>query len=468
MTNRNVIKAIILSVFEDEGPIPIVYWPESLKDNARSLIAMKTISLLMGDKTYQDGTGIEGVNYFGVIPFPDIGLNGLTYFFLIYDKEARGEARAATITIMVDQDNRSFFYENMKYLRVIIDRTATKIQTTRDEEQYEVMMKQLKEELFEFTSELKDPFSSKRKIKILFTGLDRAGKTSFLLAVKKKYSEIIKTLPTKGVERTQENLLSMEGSQISLWDLGGQAKYREKYFAQSKLYLYNVDLLFFFIDIQDSTRIREALTLFQRIGETLKELQEFPPVIVCLNKYDPDLKGTEEIDENITFVQNKLKRYKNNFHVKIFKTSIFDNWSVISAYSYGLSQLSPNRELFRKLLKDLSEKINAEALLLLNENGIILSDFSKDKVSGKVFEISAPHFQKLYKTFKEFKILEKDFIVSSGIADNSKDLIFKRIETEEYNFYLLIFIKKEIKIERIDKILPEFSKKVVGLIKTYI
>ncbi len=468
MTNRNVIKAIILSVFEDEGPIPIVYWPESLKDNARDLIAMKTISLLMGDKTYQDGTGIEGVNYFGVIPFPDIGLNGLTYFFLIYDKEARGEARAATITIMVDQDNKSFFYENMKYLRVIIDRTATKIQTTRDEERYETMMKQLKEELFEFTSELKDPFSSKRKIKILFTGLDRAGKTSFLLAVKKKYSEIIKTLPTKGVERTQENLLSMEGSQISLWDLGGQAKYREKYFAQSKLYLYNVDLLFFFIDIQDSARIREALTLLQRVCETLKELQEFPPIVVCLNKYDPDLKGSEEIDENISFVQNKLKKYKNNFLIKIFKTSIFDNWSVISAYSYGLSQLSPNRELFRKLLKNLSEKINAEALLLLNENGIILSDFSKDKVSGKVFEISAPHFQKLYKTFKEFKILDKDFIISSGIADNSKDLIFKKIKTNNYNFYLLIFIKKEIKIESIEKNLPGFSKRVVELIKTYI
>lgn len=467
-TQNKIIKSIILSIFEDEGPVPIVFWPKDLDENAQSLIAMKTISLLMGDKTYQDGSGIEGVNYFGVIPFPDIGLNGLTYFFLIHDEKARGEARAATITILVDEENKTFFYENMKYLRVIIDRIASKIQTTRDLEQYENALERLKGELFEFTSELKDPFSSKRKVKILFTGLDRAGKTSFLLAVRKKYSEIIKTLPTKGVERSQENLLSMEGTQISLWDLGGQRQYREKYFAQSKIYLYNVDLLFFFFDIQDVERIPEALTLFNRICDSLKELREFPPIIICLNKYDPDLVASTEINKNVSLIQKKIKKYSNDFSLKIFKTSIFDNWSVISAYSYGLSQLSPNRELFKHLLKHLSEETNAEALLLLNENGIILSNYSRDKISGKVFEISAPHFQKLYKTFKEFKLLEKDFIISSGITDNSKNLIFKKIEVEKYNFYLLIFLKKDIKIKTIEESLPEFSKNVVELIKTYI
>ena len=106
--------------------------------------------------------------------------------------------------------------------------------------------------------------------------------------------------------------------------------------------------------------------------------------------------------------------------------------------------------------------------MLLNENGIILSNYSKDEVSERVFEISAPHFQELYKTFKEFKILQQDFLISSGIADDSKKVIFKKIQVEKYNLYLLMFIEKSLQIEKIEKNLPEFSKNLIDLIHTYI
>jgi len=120
--------------------------------------------------------------------------------------------------------------------------------------------------------------------------------------------------------------------------------------------------------------------------------------------------------------------------VKIFKTSIFDYWSLISAYSYGLSQLSPNREFFRNRLKMFAEKTNADALLLLNENGIILSSYSNDINFEKVFEISAPHFQTLYKTFNEFKLLKKDYIISSGMKTDTKNIVFKKVKVDKRPF----------------------------------
>ena len=82
---KEIIKSVVFSLFDADGPSPIVYWPEDLDESARLLIAMKTISLLMGDSVYQNGTTIEGINYFGILPFPDLKLNGLTYFFLIPD-----------------------------------------------------------------------------------------------------------------------------------------------------------------------------------------------------------------------------------------------------------------------------------------------------------------------------------------------------------------------------------------------
>ena len=465
---NNIIKSIVLSLFDDDGPTPKIYWPTAMDESARLLIAMKTISLLMGDSVYQNGTSSDSVNYFGILPFPDLKMNGLTYFFLILDPSARGNAKAATITVLINEDDRVFFYENMKYLRVIIDKSASKVQLAKSLEENQKIMDELKEELFNFTSDIKDPFSLKRQIKILMTGLDRAGKTSFLHAVKQRYSEIIKTLPTKGVARSEEKVFEEQTSIISLWDLGGQKKYRDMFLEQRKVYLYNVDLLFYFLDIQDSERISESIELYGAVIKSLVELEEFPPIVVCLNKFDPDLKNSKDIKNNIKIVNENIKELSDRFFVKIFQTSIFDHWSLISAYSYGLSQLSPNRELFVNQLKQFAKKISSDAILLLNENGIILSNFSKLGISEKVFEISAPHFQTLYKTFKEFKLLKQDFLISSGITSESKKIIFKKIPVEKYNLYLLLFMEKELNIDKIDKNLPKLSKNLSDLIQTYI
>ena len=469
LEKSNIIKAMILSIFDDKGPVPKVVWPKDLDEKSGLLIAMKTISLLMGDSVYQDSQGSEvDVNYFGILPFPDLRLDGLTYFFLIPDEAARGQALASTITVLINEDDKVFFYENMKYLRIIIDKAARQIQVTKDISEYAIIMENIRNELIEFTNELKDPLSPRRQIKILLTGLDKAGKTSFLLGIRKKYSEIIKALPTKGVERTEENIFEEQNSLISIWDLGGQQKYRERFFEQSKMYLYNIDLLFFFIDIQDFERTKEALDLLKKIIISLIDIDEFPPIVICLNKFDPDLKGSKEIFKNLEIIANTTDKHSSRFLIKIFQTSIFDHWSLITAYSYGLSQLSPNRELFRNQLKNFAAKTNSDAILLLNENGIILSNFSTSEIAGKVFEISAPHFQTLYKTFKEFKLLKKDFLVSSGIADESKKVIFKKIQVGKYNLYLLLFIEKTLEIQKIEKNLPDFSKNLVDLIHTYI
>ncbi|MHA2287824.1 MAG: ADP-ribosylation factor-like protein, partial [Promethearchaeota archaeon] len=375
-TKNGVIKSIVLSLFNDDGPTPVIYWPESMDESSRLLIAMKTISLLMGDTVYQNGSSTEDVNYFGILPFPDLKLNGLTYFFLILDPTARGNAKAATITVLIDEDDRVFFYENMKYLRVIIDSAASKVQISKTFEENENIMNNLKQELIEFTSEIRDPFSMFRQIKILMTGLDRAGKTSFLHGVKKRYSEIIKTLPTKGVARSEERIFEEQNSILTVWDLGGQKTYREKFLEQRKVYLYNVDLLFYFIDVQDFSRMNESVELFTKVIESLVELEEYPPIVICLTKCDPDIKDSDDIRTNIDQIIEQVREISEPFFIKVFETSIFDGFSLISAYSYGLSQLSPNRKLFENQLKHFAKKIDSDAILLLNENGIILSNFS--------------------------------------------------------------------------------------------
>jgi GTPase SAR1 family protein len=465
---QDIIKSIVFSVFDDDGPTPKIYWPKDMEESARLLVAMKTISILMGDAIYQNGTSTEGISYFGILPFPDLKFNGLTYFFLIPDNQARGNAKAATITILIDENNRGFFYENMKYLRIIIDKSATKIQVTKNKDEIPLIIDQLRQELLEFTIALENPLSGKQQLKILFAGLDGAGKTSFLLGVKKRYSEIIKVLPTKGVSRTNEKIFEEQNSRISIWDIGGQKKYLERFLQESKFYLYNIDLLYYFIDIQDDDRIKESLDLFYRIIESLKALDESPPIVICLNKYDPDLKESKKIDKMLKNLIQNVEKRTEGYHIKIFETSIFNHWSLISAYSYGLSQLSPNKEIFKSQLKSFAKNIGSDAILLLSENGIILSTFSNSEISEKLFAVSAPHFQTLYKTFKEFKLLKKDFLISSGTIDDSKVIVFKKIVVGKFNLYLLLYLKKKYELNDIESKLPDFSENIRTLMLTYI
>ena len=165
----------------------------------------------------------------------------------------------------------------------------------------------------------KEDETQEKTYKILFTGLDGAGKTSIILSLQREFSKIAIIEPTKGAQRSSFNLM---GRIISEWDLGGQKRYREKYLEQSKFYLYNIDLLFFLIDIQDFRRLMDSLELFSNIIESLKELDEYPPIVICLNKFDPDLKGSEEINKNVQIInfkqtfknisQKKDKCYYNN------------------------------------------------------------------------------------------------------------------------------------------------------------
>ncbi|MGQ4874124.1 MAG: ADP-ribosylation factor-like protein [Promethearchaeota archaeon] len=57
--------------------------------------------------------------------------------------------------------------------------------------------------------------------KILFTGLDNAGKTSIILALQREFSKIAILSPTRGAQR---RIFQFLGRDIAEWDLGGQIK----------------------------------------------------------------------------------------------------------------------------------------------------------------------------------------------------------------------------------------------------
>jgi len=82
--------------------------------------------------------------------------------------------------------------------------------------------------------------------KILFTGLDGAGKTSIILALQREFSKIALLSPTRGAQR---RIFEYLGKDIAEWDLGGQDSYRIAYIKNPGKYFDGTEIAIYVIDI---------------------------------------------------------------------------------------------------------------------------------------------------------------------------------------------------------------------------
>ena len=114
-----------------------------------------------------------------------------------------------------------------------------------------------------------------KEARILFLGLDGAGKTSLLYRLKE--GKKIQTIPTIGFNY---ELLSYKGLNFTVWDVGGQDKIRVLW----KHYYLNTDWIVFIIDSNEPDRIEDAdEELRKMLAE--EELAKCP-VLIMANKQD--------------------------------------------------------------------------------------------------------------------------------------------------------------------------------------
>jgi len=455
---------IILSVFEKEGPIPKLCVPNNISEDDRMIVAMKSISLLMGEQVYQGGSFFDSVKYFGILPFPDLELTGLTYFFLIKDENARGKAKAATISLLVENKRSYFLYENTKQLSIMLAESAQLLAyEVVSQDKMDEIINSLAQKVEIYISEVNTPIELVRKLKVLFVGLGNSGKTSYLRAISQKFSELTEIRPTKGVERTEINVL---GHQLKEWDLGGQERYRASYIKNADLYLYDTNLLFYFIDIRDDKRFEESYEYFGKLVEIMRAFNQFPPIIINFHKMDPDLSETPELLEKVENLKKKFIELSKGFTALFYNTSIFNAYSLNKSFSEGISSLSPNREIFAAQLQWFSSKLNAQAMLLLNENSLILSDFAIDKNTETVSALSAPHFQNLFRTFTDFKLITKNQAIWQ--MENSI-ILFNHFILDGNSLYLLTLAKNGDNVpKKFEKNFPKFKERIKPLIQTYL
>ncbi|MHA1669060.1 MAG: Rab family GTPase [Promethearchaeota archaeon] len=484
---------LVFAVYDKLGPQPIYTFPQPIRRNSQddvdyesqkdlleltirdyTHISIKNLSLLIGDGSIFENPKLKEFRHFAIIPFPDFRSTSLT-FFHFFEIEQAEQPAATAFSLLINQDRRSFLYNNMDRLKHLINEFFYEFDKElngylKPQEEIEHYFKSLLKKIMEIEQSPSTSFSAQRKMKILFSGLDDSGKSSFLLSVARKYSKLIGIKPTLGAKVSSIEAL---GATIFLWDLGGQLSLRQKYLNKSHIYLYEADLLFYFIDVRNEKRFEESLEYLDNIKKVLAKFNQKTPIIYICSKSDPDILNSSKIQNNI----DKLSQYLiQDEQPEIFFTSIFDPFSILRAFSSGIAKLSPNRDLIEHNLNLFSKETKIYLALLMSSDGLIIAEFSTPKASKitkintqqellSVFELTGPQFAILFKIFSKYRTIPQNeavFKVANSV------ILVRKVKISNLDMFILLLMDDESKKDKINLKLPNFLKITEDLLLRYI
>ncbi|MHA1270457.1 MAG: ADP-ribosylation factor-like protein [Candidatus Helarchaeota archaeon] len=235
--------------------------------------------------------------------------------------------------------------------------------------------------------------SSKPRKKIIFMGLDNAGKSSIINLLTNNFGidTFIKMKPTKNIERHE--IIGVD-SNYTIWDFGGQNTYRTSYLDDPERFLLNINILFYVIDIQDIDRHQESFHYFKKIIDILNFLNEKPEIIILIHKFDPPIQSDPKYLEYVSKIQELFKDVISNFKYQFYTTSIYNymppNTEFISSikniFQHGFRKTDP---------QDYGNYINMVEHLMdsfIKFNVNVINTFRK--ISNRISKLESAVFKK--------------------------------------------------------------------------
>lgn len=296
-------------------------------------------------------------------------------------------------------------------------------------------------------------------LKIMVIGLENVGKTSILYTLERRYSLLGKLTPTKGIERSTFKIF---GYQVSAWDLGGQETYRNGYL-KKYIFFEETDLILYCVDVNEPKNFELAIDYYRKILKIFTELKQSPPIILLIHKVDPDIKHAPKIRDNVNFLKNMLQEASNGFDVKFFETSIYDEWSLINAFSFGLRKLSTKTEILSSHLSDFAKKILANVIILINQNGYLIGEYAIDESSALSCQSVSTQSICMYLMMKEQKI--KPEKITIDLKDEF--IILREVTINNENFFLIFSSKVSRSLKMFDEFFPKFAEQTKDIFKFF-
>ncbi len=288
--------------------------------------------------------------------------------------------------------------------------------------------------------------------KLLFTGLDNAGKTTIIYGLQREFSKIAFLKPTRGAQR---RIFEFMGREIAEWDLGGQISYRISYLKNPGKYFDDTEIAIYVIDVQNRIRLPEAISYLKDVVEQFKKLEIAPPIYVFLHKYDPALRrnALNEMKNLEVEIKEKIKRSVGYKQIFFYNTSIYDLPTIIKAMSEILLSLYSKSELIEKTIIEFGKKTYSDGIVLLDDNSLIIGSYYKDDETKNLLSASTPYFLTLNDSFVFTEVQpsrqeEENHMVVQRFGRN---FLFKQLSLKEnVNPYYILMLKQDTHINKED------------------
>ncbi len=193
-------------------------------------------------------------------------------------------------------------------------------------------------------------------LKILFSGLSKAGKTSIIRTLDKDTVEFLR--PTIDMEVTEMRFLGMD---ILRWDLGGQKVYRDKFIANFDRYIEGTHMIMYVLSVLDKSDEKESIQFLETVLTKLKGTDVHPHIGLLLHKLDPTIKNLPKVAKYTDKLEKKIRKLLASYDNKylLFRTSIYDPASVMEAFALMLNSRFPKGEYVTKKIEEICEDIEA-------------------------------------------------------------------------------------------------------------
>jgi len=282
--------------------------------------------------------------------------------------------------------------------------------------------------------------------KILFTGLDGAGKTSIVLALRRELAKITAVEATRGAQIRAFKFL---GREVREWDLGGQLSYRLSYLKNPGNYFGDTDIAIYVIDMHDTKRFAETIEYMKQVVGEFASLNIKPPLHIFLHKLDPTFieRDPAKSNELVTWIENSIGKNIQYENIHIHKSSIYDVAALIVTMSRIMVTMHSARDLIDGVLKDFAGKTKSRGCVLVDDNSLVISSYYGNDDSRNKLTFAIPHLLSLNDTIdtpsKTAKII-KDAVIFQKMGVT---FILKDITIDNTVYYAILLKDDQIVVD---------------------
>lgn len=266
-------------------------------------------------------------------------------------------------------------------------------------------------------------------IRIVFFGLDQAGKSSLIKYIRKKepltIQHLLKTRPTIGNQTYYD--LKIREIPVILSELGGQNMFRDTYVKNLGDYFKDTHIAVFVIDSQSPDRFDTAFSYFSNIIRGLQVLN--PPINldikVAVHKTD---QGAVESSPILGMIIERLAGILNKSVIEMinstYSTSLYDYTSVSTFFSSLLEEyVGPTQNYVKIGLSTLISVIPFEFCCLVDPNlsrlplgWVVSSELDSKTILNKILMLTEDYL-KQYPDFNSSSSLDYTININKWIRE---------------------------------------------------